>query len=146
VIPSQSNLLERADLVITASFVKTVKTEERRKIRQHDATRVLSHFKVDSVLKGKLATSEVILGHYAKTPKESQFDEVRLTTDHFSFISFKKSHETYLIYLKKQDSGAYAPATGEVDPQYSFWKLESKQETIAEQSPGGDVQKAAPQE
>lgn len=146
VIPSQSNLLERADLVITASFVKTVKTEERRKIRHHDATRVLSHFKVDSVLKGKLAAAEVILGHYAKPPMKSQFDEVRLTTHHFSFISFKKSHEKYLIYLKKQDSGAYAPATGEVDPQYSFWKLESKKETIAEQSPGGDVLKAAPQE
>ena len=133
VIPSHSNLLERADLVITASFVKTVKTEERRKIRHHHATRVLSHFTIDSVLKGKLAEPDVVVGHYARPPKKSQFDEVCLTTWHFSFISFKKSHDKYLIYLKKQKSGKYTPVTGEIDPQYSFWKLESKKESTAEQ-------------
>jgi len=133
VIPSQSNLLERADLVVTASFVKTEQTEERRTIKRHDARRVLSYFKIDSVLKGKHSKPDIVLGHYAKPPSKSQFDEVRLTTDHFSFISFRKSHHKYLIYLKEEKSGAYAPATGEIDPQHSFWRLESKKEATAEQ-------------
>lgn len=137
VIPSHSNLLERADLVVTASFVKTEQTEERRKIKQHDARRVLSHFKIDSVLKGKPSEPEIVAGHYAKPPSKSHFDSVRLTADHLSFISFTKSHDKYLIYLKKQKTEAYAPVTGEINPQYSFWKLESKKET-AEQSPAGD--------
>lgn len=138
VIPSHSNLLERADVVVTATFVKTDETEERRRIGPHDAQRILSSFRIDSVLKRKSARPEIVVGHYRQPPSNSPFDAVRLTTQHFSFIAFSDPNEKYLIYLKKQKSGAYAPVTGEIDPQFSFWKLNYKKETIAEQSPAGD--------
>ena len=134
VIPSHSNLLERADLVITASFVKTEETEERRRIGPHDARRVLTHFKIDSILKGKHSNQTVVVGHYLPPPSTSPFEAVRLTTHHFSFTAFSDPTEKYLIYLKKQKTGAYAPVTGELDPEFSFWKLDHKKETIAEQS------------
>ena len=134
VIPSHSNLLERADLVITASFGKTEETEERRRLGPHDARRVLSHFKIDSVLKGKHSGPTVVVGHYRHPPSKSPFEAVRLTTQKFSFIAFSDPNEKHLMYLKKQETGAYAPVTGELDPQFSFWKLNYKKETIAEQS------------
>lgn len=140
IIPSHSNLLERADLVVTASFVKTEETEVRRRLGPHDARRVLTHFTIDSVLKGKLSSPTVVVGHYRQPPSNSPFNAVRLTTHHFSFIAFTNVNEKYLIYLKKQDTGAYAPVTGEIDPQFSFWKLEYKKEAIAEPKDALDKQ------
>ena len=134
VIPSHSNLLAQADLVVTASFVKTDETEERRRLGPHDAQRVLTTFKIDSILKGNSSDQTVTVGHYLPPPSKSPFDAVRLTTHHFSFIAFRDPNEKYLIYLKKQKTGAYAPVTGEIDPQFSFWQVEYKKETIAEQS------------
>lgn len=132
IIPTHSNLLSRADLVITGTFVKTEETEERRRIGQHDARRILTHFKIDSVVKGTPSGTEVVVGHYRQPPSDSPFDAVRITTQHFSFIAFSNTTEKCLIYLKEQGPGVYAPVTGEIDPQFSFWNLEYKRETIAE--------------
>jgi hypothetical protein len=136
IIPTQSNLLSRADLVITATYVTTEETEERRRIGQHDARRILAHFRIDCVMKGTPTGTEVIVGHYLQPPSDSPLDAVRISTQHFSFLVFSNTTEKYLIYLKEQGEGVYAPVTGEIDPQFSFWNLEYKGATIAEPAAG----------
>jgi hypothetical protein len=126
-IPSHSNLLENADLVIIAHFIKTDETEMHRKVSSLDAVAVWSDFQVTAFLKGSSSNQVATVMHYKPLPPASGFWPVQMTSGpRFSFVSFIKSYQHYLIYLKSDGNKRYFPVTGVEDPEYSFWKLSSK--------------------
>ena len=134
IIPSHSNLFERADMVIVGKFVKTDATDTHRKIRHFDTVEAWSTFDVITILKGSPSNSVVSIMHYKQVSPPSDWDAVRTTVGTpFSLISFTKQYEHYMIYLKSDGKGGSLPVTGAIDPQFSFWKLEYKKETYAEQ-------------
>ncbi len=146
-MPTHSNLLEQADVVIVGRFEKTDATETHRKIKHFDTVEVWSSFQVTSVLKGSPSNSVVTIKHYQQVSPPSDFGAVRTTVGTpFSLISFAKRYEHYMIYLKSDGKGRYLPVTGAVDPQFSFWKLEYKKEGYAEQIAAPLPSEGAPSE
>lgn len=128
-MPTHSNLLERADVVIVGKFVKTDATEVHRKIRHFETVEVWSIFEVTTVLKGSPSNAVVSIMHYKQVSPPSYWDSVQTTVGiPFSLISFVQQYEHYMIYLKSDGKGKYLPVTGALDPRFSFWKLEYKKE------------------
>jgi len=126
-IPSHSNLLENADVVIIGHFMKTDETEIHSKISSLDAVAVWSDFQVTAFLKGYSSKQVATVMHYKPLPPASGFWPIQMTSGpRFSFVSFIKSYQHYLIYLKSDGNKRYLPVTGAEDPEYSFWKLSSK--------------------
>jgi len=146
-MPSHSNLLERADVVIVGKFLKTVATEGHRKIRHFDTVEAWTFFEVTTVLKGSPSNTVVSIMHYKQVSPPSDWDAVRIWVGTpFSLVSFVQQYEHYMIYLKSEGKGKYLPVTGALDPQFSFWKLEYKKETYAEQIAAPLPSEGAPSE
>lgn len=146
-MPTHSNLLEQADVVIVGKFEKTDATKIHRKIKHFDTVEVWSSFQTTAVLKGFPSNAVVSIKHYQQVSPPSDFDAVRTTVGTpFSLISFVKRYEHYMIYLKSNGKGRYTPVTGAVDPQFSFWRLEYKKESYAEQIAAPFPSEGAPSE
>lgn len=145
IIPSHANLFKQADVVIIGKFVRTDVTDIHQTIKYLDTVRVWSSFEITTILKGSPSNSIVSIAHFKQVSNPTAREAIRTTAGtQFSLISFTPTNAHYVIYLKSDGAGKYIPVTGDIDPQFSFWKLDYKRESDNEATPTSDILKVAP--
>jgi hypothetical protein len=107
-------MFDQADLVAFAQPVSTNATAEQTVLPNIappiQVVGVETKFAVELVLKGDKATKEFVLHHYRETPAlymNGGPDLVAFTPG---------GNESYLLFLKKEADGRYAPINGQTDP------------------------------
>ena len=107
-------MLDKADLVIIATFESTKDTAERRTLEDIippiEGIGVESEFESRIILKGDKGIRRFRLHHYRIENAEQIANGPRLVE-----VQSGK-HPTFLLFLVKEDGGRYAPVTGQTDP------------------------------
>lgn len=120
---SFQDMFEKADLVVVATVVKTKDTPERKKLididlvnstapeqLQNPVVGVETEFLVRLTFKGPKEVGRFLLHHY-----RWDFDETVANGPNFIRIPIDR-HGTFLMFLRKEADGRYAPITGQFDP------------------------------
>jgi hypothetical protein len=108
---SDSEVFEKADLVVVAIAGSTSNTRERISLALNPpvpVTGIETEFEVRIVLKGSPAVRKLRL-HYYKSDEE-------FTNGPWLIEIPKDKHPTYLLFLIREPDGRYAPATNQIDP------------------------------
>jgi len=116
-------MLAEADLVVIATVTKTKDTSERKKLIDIDVVNttapeqlqdqvigVETEFVVRLTFKGSKGVERFVLHHY-----RWNLDEVVANGPNFIRIPTQR-HGTFLMFLRKESDGRYAPFTGQFDP------------------------------
>lgn len=123
---SYQKMQEQADLVVIAKPISTTITSEKAvlsDISPHvHVVGVQTEFSVRVVMKGEAAIQQITMHHYGLA---NVWDGRIRGTPHL--VSFDpKQHHCYLLFLKKEADGRFAPVTGQIDPRDdSVIRLES---------------------
>jgi hypothetical protein len=119
---SYDRLAKEADLIVIATPISTRDTAERTTlpgIERVDANKVRSAipaigvettFTTLAVLKGYAKITKVVFHHLRETELKISFDGPELVT--FD----PKEKKSFLLFLKRESDGRYAPLTGQTDP------------------------------
>jgi hypothetical protein len=122
---SYEEMLEKADVVVVAEWVSTKDTEERAILPNIEpAIQVIgvdTEFEVTLVLKGARALKNLTLHHYKL---EFEEDTRRAEVPQLVSIQGPDFREgihypgggRFLLFLKHEPDGRYAPITGQTDP------------------------------
>jgi hypothetical protein len=118
-------MLDRADLVVIATALKTKDTKERKKLididtnihttapeqLQDEVIGVETEFQTRLILKGPKGVTKFLLHHYRSTWNEQE------VANGPNFIEIPSNrHGTFLMFLAREKDGRYAPVTGQFDP------------------------------
>jgi hypothetical protein len=120
---SYQEMFDQADLVAIAKPISTKDAQEEAKLTDfsphYKITAVSTEFDIRVVLKGDTATKNFVLNHY-------RLGEPGPVVNGPNFVAFDpKAHHSFLLFLKKEAGGRYAPVSGQSDPAlFSVMKLE----------------------
>jgi len=116
-------IFAKSDLVVIAIPIATFETKERTTLEDlSPSVRVVglsTEFQVRLVLKGDKGTNKLVLHHYKLEHEASMINGPEL-------VSFDStlSGPAFLLFLKRERDGRYAPVTGQTDPAlYSVIQL-----------------------
>jgi hypothetical protein len=127
---SDAELMEASDLVVAGRPIKVKDLDESNSLgwdksigwSQLTFHGVETTFKVSEVLKGTLASDQIILHHY-------RFDKVSPPNGP-TFVEFRPNDTNeYLLYLKNDGTNRYAPTSGQIDPSIKLWSMNSVADT-----------------
>ena len=130
--PSYSNRWDQSDLVAIGRLLKTEDTQETNMVGRVPGVGTLSDFKLLLVMKGHCTQDVVRVAHYRRRDPPRVVDSVMTTVGpQYSFVQFEnpidRSNPTeadYVLFLKRAaNNGLWLPATGRIDPVWSFLKL-----------------------
>jgi hypothetical protein len=116
---SYQELLEKSDLVVIASVTANNDTMEHIDLPGFQGQRVIgveSRFAVSAVLKGDKTLKDFFLHHYRPGP------DGMIVPNGPTFVYFAVSENgstpqrTYMLFLKREADGRYAPVVGQSDP------------------------------
>lgn len=119
-------LFDQADLVVIGAPTTTEDTKEKGGLPEWttiDSVGVATGFKVSVVIKGDKALKKFVLHHYRLK------DPNKIPENGPNFVSFAPStnpeqSDRYMLFLKKETDGKYAPVGGQIDPAlFSIVKL-----------------------
>jgi len=116
-------LFEQADLVVIGQPVSTADTSESGMLPnilpKTDVVGLSTEFTVNLVMKGAKDTAKIVLHHYRLREDTPMLDGPNLT-------AFDPKHmASYLLFLKREEDGRYAPVSGQTDPaHYSIVKVD----------------------
>ena len=116
-------MFDKADLVVIAHPSATKDVPEKSATPDRpmwDVVAQETEFKIGLVTKGDKNLKQLVLHHYRLSkPQEPLINGP-------SFVSFNpKTYQSYLLFLKKEADGRYAPVCGQSDPAiFSVLKLE----------------------
>lgn len=111
-------LFDQADLVVVAVPISTHDTKESGGLpgwSTIETVGVNTEFQSSVVMKGDTKVKKFILHHYRlKNPKQ-------IPPNAPSFVGFKppfklETSERFLLFLKRESDGKYAPVSGQIDP------------------------------
>ena len=109
---SDQELFEAADLVVIARPLTSVDAPEKKGVPgkpPFPVTAVSTEFQVQEVKKGQRGIRRFILHHY-------RMDSAGVVANGPNLISFNLSENPpYLLFLKKEADGRYAPVSGQTD-------------------------------
>ena len=105
-------MFDDADLVVIGRFVATKDTDERSAILDLPVIGVLSEFETRLILKGGAEVTTFRLHHYRFGSVASK----EIVNCPFLIDFPEKYHPRYLLFLRKEREGVYAPVTGQTDP------------------------------
>jgi hypothetical protein len=121
---SFQEMFDKADLVVIASAINTKDTTERKKLididviettrpdlLQDEVIGVETEFQTRITLKGSKDIRKFLLHHYRLAVEE----EPGYGSPNFIRIPSER-HGTFLMFLRKEKDGRYAPVTGQFDP------------------------------
>ena len=107
---------EQADLVVIAKPISTTNTSERAVLSNISpnvhVVGVQTEFVVRVVMKGEATIQKITVPHYGLANVED--GRVRGAPHLVSFDA--KQRQCYLLFLKKEADGRFAPVTGQTDP------------------------------
>ena len=121
-------MFDKADLVVIARALETKDTSERSKLLHDvDVIGVETEFVTRVTLKGPKEIRKFVLHHYREEPDDAS------TANGPALIRIPPGprHPDFLMFLKKEKNGRYAPVTGQTDPML-FSVLELKSAVISE--------------
>lgn len=117
-------MLEQADVVVVATVVSTHDTPEKKRLIDIDTPRtarpellhdavvgVETEFRTRAVLKGATNLERFVLHHY----RLAETDVPGYGAPNFIDVDPER-HATYLMFLRRETDGRYAPVTGQFDP------------------------------
>lgn len=111
---SDQELLEKSDLVVIATPTTSADTQERTDLPGFLALHVIgveTGFAISAVVKGDKALKNFVLHHY-RADGDPSFRGP-------NFIAFKPDEKRkFLLFLKREADGRYAPTVGQVDPGF----------------------------
>jgi hypothetical protein len=112
---SFQKLHDQADLVVIAKYISTKDTAEQAVLPNitpdNHVIGLSSEFDIEVVMKGDESLKKLVLHHYRLAPNQV-FEN---GPDLASFDS--KHHATrYLLFLRRESDGRYAPVSGQTDP------------------------------
>jgi hypothetical protein len=112
-------LFDKADIVIIGRSLSTEDTQEITALEKvYDVVGLSSTISVRLVLKGDPDLASVVLHHYRRKKYEPPPESL-------SLVRFKSNQARYLMFLKREKDGRYAPVSGQVDPAlFSILKVE----------------------
>ena len=114
---SYQKMQEQADLIVIAKPISTTNTSERAVLPNISpnvhVVGVETEFAVRVVMKGEGAVQKITLHHY----RLANVEDGRVMRGAPQLVSFDpKQHPCYLLFLKKEADGRFAPVTGQTDP------------------------------
>jgi hypothetical protein len=112
---SDQELFDESDLVVLATCTATKARDEQTGLPGFPGQRVVrleTQFQISAVLKGDRGLKNLALEHY-KLPEGANVASV---PNGPTFISFVPATRTYLLFLRRQGEGPYAPVVGQTDP------------------------------
>lgn len=120
---SYAEMFDKADLVVVAKRVETKDTSEHTTLPDIkpviNVIGIVTKFESLLVIKGGKDVKEFQLHHYRFESERS-----KSLVDTANLIEFSWEHPAYLLFLKKERDGRYAPVTGQTDPgAYSVLEL-----------------------
>ncbi|MCX6900553.1 MAG: hypothetical protein NT105_17880 [Verrucomicrobia bacterium] len=135
---TQREMYQQADLIVVARPISTQATAERGvmpHLNNFNLVDLSTELQVETVLKGDKTLKQFVLHHYGLATKYEPGNAPQLVPfgyDHTTGNCTKPDCATsYLLYLKKEADGRYAPVDGQVDPAFSSitklpqgWKME----------------------
>jgi len=118
--PDFDELSKKCDVIVIAEPIGVKDLSESSTLPNiRPAIKVIgveTTFKVVTVLKGEIKSSEFILHHYRlPLPKE-----IMKMNSGPGLVSFPFEYEKYIMFLNKEDDGRYCPGSGQVDPNLSI--------------------------
>ena len=105
-------MFNKADLVVIARVVATKDTDERSTILTINVIGVVTEFRTHLVLKGNQNIKTFQLHHYRVASKA----DLETVANGPSLIRFSFEHPAFLLFLRREPDGKYAPVTGQEDP------------------------------
>jgi len=121
---SYQEMFDQADLVVIAKPTATKDTEEKGRVadfsRPYEVIAVATELEASVIMKGEKATTPFVLHHYGLAKPDGP------VVNGPNFVAFDpKAHHSFLLFLKKEADGRYAPVTGQQDPAlFSVVRLE----------------------
>jgi|GEM_PF-1599567 len=113
---SEYKLFDKADLVVIAVPITTKNTEERCKLPEGFAVAgVETEFEVVSVTKGDKTLKKFVLHHYRLVTEGVPRSPFLLSFD-------PQQRQEYVLHLRKEPDGRYAPVNGQTDPWLAIYK------------------------
>lgn len=122
-------LLDKSDLVVIATPTATNDTKEHIDLPGFVGQPVIgveTRFTVSAVLKGDRALRDFAFHHY-RTPDGANISSV---PNGPTFVSFDPAdekppfiHRTYILFLRREADGRYAPIAGQTDPGLAIKEL-----------------------
>jgi hypothetical protein len=119
-------MLEKADLVVKAAWVSTKNTDERSVLPDTDipSIGITSEFEINFVLKGPKDVKKLELHHYKFQDDDDTFRYVAPQLIRIIPPVTRGEREysgggEFVLFVKKESDGRYAPVTGQTDPALS---------------------------
>ncbi len=118
-------MFDKADLVVQAKWTKTKATDERRALPDFipwmQVIGVTTDFEIEWVFKGPSDVKNVALHHYRL---EDRDDDLWHFSPRFVRVRVPQTRDgdhypgggEFLLFLKREADGRYAPVTGQIDP------------------------------
>jgi hypothetical protein len=122
---SYQQLYDRADLVAVARPVSTSDTTEKATLSdvtpEAPVVGLSTEFEIRLVMKGEKNLGKLVLHHYRLQDPPKQWPQ-----DGPDLVSFDPTqHRCYLLFLRREADGRYAPVAGQTDPaMFGIIKLE----------------------
>ena len=116
-------MLDKSDLVVIATALETKDTTERSKLLGDvDVVGVETEFVIRVTLKGRKEIRNFVLHHYREEPDDASIANgpalIRIPPG--------PRHPDFLMFLRQEKDGRYAPVTGQTDPMlFSVLELKS---------------------
>jgi hypothetical protein len=113
---SYQEMTEKADAIVIATPVSVTDTAERTTLPPNvpggiPVIGVETTFEILSVLKGDEKTTKVVLHHLRDAEKSA------LRANGPGLVAFEpKEKKRFLLFLKREPDGRYAPLVGQMDP------------------------------
>ena len=138
---SYQQMFDQADLVVIAKPISTKDTSENGKlvsVSNFDVVGLSTEFETALVLKGDRMLKEFVLHHYRlrdETQKPGNSPDL-VTFTYYLRQPDRYLGPCYLLFLRKERDGRYAPVSGQTDPAwFSVLKLPGGA-TMRELKPG----------
>lgn len=117
---SFQEMFDRADIVAIASPLATNDTREDTVVAADlHAIGVNTQFKIHLVLKGNKDIKNLVVHHY----RHVEGKVVVMNAPEVVVFDLKHSNDVYLMFLKKESDGRFAPFSGQEDPRAAFYLL-----------------------
>ena len=93
----------------------TEETDEKTSLPEgFKVTGLATKFEIKVVLKGDKTLEKLVLHHYRLAPREMPINAPSLVS--FVFAYEPAQRESFLLFLRKEADGRYAPVSGQTDP------------------------------
>jgi len=112
---SYQEMFDQADLVVIAKPTATKDTEEKGRVADfsgpYEVIAVATELEASVIMKGEKTTNQFVLHHYRLAHPDQP------VANGPNLVAFNpKAHHSFLLFLKKEGDGRYAPVTGQQDP------------------------------